>query len=67
MGRLLGAGIGSLVNIFGPEIVVLGGGFGTARANSSSTPHSRWRAVRRWRPPANDFASSTRSSAGRQG
>jgi glucokinase len=29
MGRMLGAAIGSLVNIFGPEIVVLGGGFGT--------------------------------------
>jgi glucokinase len=28
IGRLLGAGIGSFVNIFGPEVVVLGGGFG---------------------------------------
>jgi glucokinase len=29
-GRRLGAGIGSLVNIFGPEVVVIGGGFGAA-------------------------------------
>jgi glucokinase len=28
MGRLLGAGIGSLVNIFNPQLVVVGGGFG---------------------------------------
>jgi glucokinase len=28
MGRLLGAAIGSFVNVFGPELVVLGGGFG---------------------------------------
>jgi glucokinase len=28
IGRLLGAGIGSLVNIFNPEVVVIGGGFG---------------------------------------
>ena len=32
MGRLLGAGIGSLVNIFGAELVIVGGGFGTAAA-----------------------------------
>ena len=30
VGRLLGAGIGSLVNIFDPDVVVLGGGFGTS-------------------------------------
>jgi glucokinase len=30
LGELLGAGIGTLVNIFNPEVVVLGGGFGTA-------------------------------------
>ncbi len=32
MGRLLGAAIGSLVNVFGPELVILGGGFGSAAA-----------------------------------
>jgi glucokinase len=30
IGRRLGAGIGSLVNIFEPELVVIGGGFGEA-------------------------------------
>jgi glucokinase len=30
VGRHLGNGIGSLVNIFNPELVVIGGGFGTA-------------------------------------
>jgi glucokinase len=30
IGRLLGAGIGSFVNIWDPQIVVVGGGFGTA-------------------------------------
>ena len=29
-GRRLGAGIGSLVNVFNPELVVVGGGFGEA-------------------------------------
>lgn len=32
IGHLLGAGIGSLVNIFGAELVVVGGGFGSAAA-----------------------------------
>lgn len=30
IGRSLGAGIGSLVNVFDPELVVIGGGFGSA-------------------------------------
>ena len=30
MGRLLGAGIGSIVNVFGVELVLIGGGFGSA-------------------------------------
>ncbi len=32
IGHLLGAGIGSLVNIFGSELVIIGGGFGIAAA-----------------------------------
>jgi glucokinase len=32
IGRRLGAGIGSLVNVFNPELVVIGGGFGIAAA-----------------------------------
>jgi glucokinase len=30
VGRYLGSGIGSFVNIFGPQVVLLGGGFGVA-------------------------------------
>jgi glucokinase len=30
IGRYLGSGMGSFVNIFGPELVVIGGGFGVA-------------------------------------
>jgi glucokinase len=32
IGRLLGAAIGSLVNIFDPDLVIVGGGFGAAAA-----------------------------------
>ena len=32
IGRLLGAGIGSFVNAFGAELVIVGGGFGSAAA-----------------------------------
>ena len=30
IGRRLGAGVGSLINIFNPELVVIGGGFAAA-------------------------------------
>ena len=30
VGRLLGAGIGSLINVFDPDVVVVGGGFGAS-------------------------------------
>jgi len=33
IGRLLGAAIGSLVNIFDPDVVIVGGGFGAAAAD----------------------------------
>jgi glucokinase len=38
MGRSLGAGIGSLVNIFDPELVVVGGGFGAAAGDLLLAP-----------------------------
>jgi glucokinase len=30
IGRVLGAAIGSLVNVFDPDVVIIGGGFGAA-------------------------------------
>ncbi len=38
IGHLLGVGIGSLVNIFGAELVIVGGGFGTAAAEFLFAP-----------------------------
>jgi len=38
LGRRLGAGIGSLVNIFDPQVVVVGGGFGAAAAELVLAP-----------------------------
>jgi glucokinase len=38
IGALLGAGIGSLVNIFDPDVVVVGGGFGTAASDFLLAP-----------------------------
>jgi glucokinase len=33
MGRLLGAAVGSLINVFDPELIIVGGGFGAAAAD----------------------------------
>ncbi len=38
MGHLLGVGIGSLVNVFGVELVIVGGGFGSAAAEFLFAP-----------------------------
>jgi glucokinase len=38
IGHYLGAAIGSFANIFGPEVVVVGGGFGTAAWDFLSGP-----------------------------
>jgi glucokinase len=38
IGRYLGSGIGSFVNVFAPELVVLGGGFGVAAYEYLSGP-----------------------------
>ena len=47
IGRLLGAGIGSLVNIFDPELVVVGGGFGSPRRAPAPSRRARSLAARR--------------------
>ena len=52
IGRLLGAAIGSLVNIFDPELVVVGGGFGAAAGELVLGP-AREAARREAVPPAN--------------
>ena len=51
IGRLLGAGIGSLVNVFGAELVIVGGGFGIAAADFLF-PHALEVARREALPPA---------------
>lgn len=51
IGASLGAAIGSLVNIFDPEVVVIGGGFGAAAGELLLGP-AREAARREARPPA---------------
>jgi len=38
MGHLLGLAIGSFVNIFGPDVIVIGGGFGVAAGEPMFEP-----------------------------
>ncbi|HWG56729.1 MAG TPA: ROK family protein, partial [Gaiellaceae bacterium] len=38
LGRLLGAAVGTLVNVFGIQLFVIGGGFGSAAANFLFAP-----------------------------
>jgi glucokinase len=38
VGRYLGSGVGSFVNVFGPRLVILGGGFGVAAYDYLSGP-----------------------------
>ncbi|HUG65388.1 MAG TPA: ROK family protein [Gaiellaceae bacterium] len=52
IGRSLGAAIGSLVNIFDPELVVIGGGFGAAAGDLVLEP-AREAAREEAVPPAN--------------
>ena len=42
VGLHLGVGIATFVNVFNPELVVLGGGFARAETFSSSRPGSTW-------------------------
>lgn len=53
IGRRLGSGIGSFVNIFNPELVVLGGGF--VAAGELLLAPAREVAAREARPPAGDL------------
>ena len=53
IGRKLGAGIGSLVNTFDPELVVIGGGFGAA-ARDYLLPPAREVMLREALEPARD-------------
>ena len=52
IGRHLGTAIGSLVNVFGPEVVVIGGGFGMPRSTCWSSRRARSSGARRCRRPA---------------
>jgi glucokinase len=54
IGRALGSGIGSLVNVFNPEVVVVGGGFGTGAGDLLLEP-ARAVVAREARPPARDL------------
>jgi glucokinase len=54
IGRRLGSAIGSLVNIFNPELVVIGGGFGTSAAELVLEP-ARAVVAREALPPARDL------------
>lgn len=53
LGRSLGAAIGSLVNVFDPEVVVVGGGFGAAAGDFVLGP-ARQAARAEAVPPANE-------------
>ena len=54
IGRRLGSAIGSLVNVFNPELVVVGGGFGTAADELVLEP-ARAVVAREALPPARDL------------
>jgi glucokinase len=67
IGRHLGVAIGSLVNIFGPERVAIGGGFGVA-AGPQLLPAARpLCCARRSAPAGRDLISSSHRSAKRPG
>lgn len=53
MGRMLGVGIGSLVNILDPDLVIIGGGFGAAAGDLLLEP-ARVAARGEARPPADE-------------
>jgi len=63
IGRRLGAGIGSLVNVFNPEAVVIGGGFGVA-AFELLLPAVREVVVREALAPAGETVGIVRAELG---
>jgi glucokinase len=65
IGRHLGAGIATLVNVFTPDVVVVGGGFGCAAAEFLFEPAAevvRWQAL----PPASMRVRIVRAKLGRE-
>jgi glucokinase len=62
IGRHLGAGIGSLVNIFDPDLIVIGGGF--AAAGDLLLESARETAARDALPPANESVEIVRAQLG---
>jgi glucokinase len=62
MGRRLGAGIGSLVNIFDPELVVIGGGFAAAGEHLLGPARERMRLEAM--PPGRDRVRVVRAELG---
>jgi glucokinase len=62
IGRRLGSGIGTLVNIFNPELVVIGGGF--AAAGDLLLEPAREVLLREARPPGRDLVRIVRAELG---
>ena len=68
IGHLLGAAIGSFINIFAPELTIVGGGFGIAASEFLFPAAARGRAARGARArAARASGSSRRSSAPTRG
>ena len=65
IGRLLGAAIGSLVNIFDPDVVIVGGGFGAAAGDLVLEP-ARDRGAGRGDPAGRRDAADRRGRARRR-
>jgi glucokinase len=62
IGRRLGSGIGTLVNVFNPELVVIGGGF--AAAGEHLLEPARGIVAREARPPGRDLVRIVRAELG---
>ena len=67
IGRLLGSAIGSIANIFDPDVVIVGGGFGAAAGDLVLEPARERRRARRSSLPTSSCGSSRPSSATKPG